>query len=255
MNNYDQLKVFFDEKVQLYSCQSFIPSDPVSIPHLFTKQQDIEIAGFFAAIFSWGNRTTIINKSRELLNLMDMSPYQFCLDPSPSALRSMKEFKHRTFNADDLYYFIHFFQQHYQQHKSLETAFLSGLNSEDATIENGLKSFREYFFSFEHLKRTEKHIASPVQQSACKRINMFLSWMVRKDAVDFGLWKAIKPSQLVCPLDLHVFRVAKKLGLITRPQPDWLAAAELTQHLRVLDAEDPVKYDFALFSLGIEENY
>lgn len=255
MNNYDQLKVFFDEKVQLYSCQSFIPSDPVSIPHLFTKQQDIEIAGFFAAIFSWGNRTTIINKSRELLNLMDMSPYQFCLDPSPSALRSMKEFKHRTFNADDLYYFIHFFQKHYQQHDSLETAFLSGLNSEDATIENGLKSFREYFFSFEHLKRTEKHIASPVQQSACKRINMFLRWMVRKDAVDFGLWKAIKPSQLVCPLDLHVFRVAKKLGLITRPQADWLAAAELTQHLRVLDAEDPVKYDFALFSLGIEEKF
>jgi uncharacterized protein (TIGR02757 family) len=255
MNNYDQLKVFFDEKVQLYSCQSFIPSDPVSIPHLFTKQQDIEIAGFFAAIFSWGNRTTIINKSRELLNLMDMSPYQFCLDPTPSALRSMKDFKHRTFNADDLYYFIHFFQQHYQQHDSLETAFLSGLNAEDATIENGLKSFREYFFSFAHLKRTEKHIASPVQQSACKRINMFLRWMVRKDAVDFGLWQAIKPSQLVCPLDLHVFRVAKKLGLITRPQPDWLAAAELTQHLRVLDAEDPVKYDFALFSLGIEENY
>jgi uncharacterized protein (TIGR02757 family) len=255
MNNYDQLKVFFDEKVQLYSCQSFIPSDPVSIPHLFTKQQDIEIAGFFAAIFSWGNRTTIINKSRELLNLMDMSPYQFCLDPSPSALRSMKEFKHRTFTADDLYYFIHFFQKHYQQHDSLETAFLSGLNSEDATIENGLKSFREYFFSFEHLKRTEKHIASPVQQSACKRINMFLRWMVRKDAVDFGLWKAIKPSQLVCPLDLHVFRVAKKLGLITRPQADWLAAAELTQHLRVLDAEDPVKYDFALFSLGIEEKF
>ena len=152
MNNYDQLKVFFDEKVQLYSCQSFIPSDPVSIPHLFTKQQDIEIAGFFAAIFSWGNRTTIIIKSRELLNLMDMSPYQFCLDPSPSALRAMKDFKHRTFNADDLYYFIHFFQQHYQQHDSLETAFLSGLNSEDATIENGLKSFRDYFFSFEHLK-------------------------------------------------------------------------------------------------------
>jgi uncharacterized protein (TIGR02757 family) len=255
MNNYNQLKVFFDEKVQLYGCQSFIPSDPVSIPHLFTQKQDIEIAGFFSAIFSWGNRTTIINKSKELLNLMDMSPYQFCLHASPSMLRALKGFKHRTFNADDLYYFIHFLQQHYQQHDSLETAFLRGLESEDATIENGLKSFRAYFFSFEHLKRTEKHIASPAQQSACKRLNMFLRWMVRKDAVDFGLWKSIKPSQLVCPLDLHVFRVAKKLGLINRPQPDWLAATELTQHLRAFDADDPVKYDFALFSLGIEENY
>lgn len=255
MNNVDQLKVFFDEKVQLYSCQSFIPSDPVSIPHLFTRLQDIEIAGFFAAIFSWGNRTTIINKSMELLKLMDMSPYQFCLDPSVSSLRAMKDFKHRTFNADDLYYFIHFFQQHYQQHQSLETAFLIGLHPEDETIENGLKSFRDYFFSFEHLRRTEKHIATPAQHSACKRINMFLRWMVRNDAVDFGLWKNIKPSQLVCPLDVHVFRVAKKLGLISRQQPDWLAATELTQHLRYLDAEDPVKYDFALFSLGITEKF
>jgi len=239
----------------LYSCQSFIPSDPVSIPHLFTRQQDIEIAGFFSAIFSWGNRTTIINKSKELLNLMDMSPYQFCLDPSPSSLKAMKNFKHRTFSPDDLYYFIHFFQHHYQQHESLETAFLQGLDTKDETIENSLKYFKDYFFSLEHLKRTEKHIATPVQNSACKRINMFLRWMIRKDAVDFGLWKNIRPSQLVCPLDVHVFRVAKKLGLVTRPQPDWLAATELTRHLRVLDAEDPVKYDFALFSLGIEENY
>lgn len=255
MNNHNQLKIFFDQKVEVYSNQSFIPSDPVSIPHLFTHQQDIEIAGFFAAIFSWGNRTTIINKSRELLNLMDMSPYQFCLDPSPSSLQAMKDFKHRTFNADDLYYFIHFFQQHYQQHQSLETAFLQGLQPEDVTIENGLKSFRNYFFSFEHLRRTEKHIASPLQHSACKRINMYLRWMVRKDAVDFGLWKQIKPSQLVCPLDVHVFRVAQKLGLITRPQPDWLAATELTQHLRTFDHNDPVKYDFALFSLGITEKF
>jgi uncharacterized protein (TIGR02757 family) len=246
MREKGSLKDFFDRKVFSYSNKSFIVNDPICIPHLFVRKQDIEIAAFFAAIFAWGNRTTIINKSRELMQAMDMSPYQFCLDPSPATLKKLKDFKHRTFNADDLYYFISFFQHHYSLNNSLECAFASVLGKNDETIEKGLISFRQYFFSLEHLRRTEKHVSSPLQNSACKRLNMFLRWMVRHDAVDFGIWKKIKPSQLICPLDLHVSRVAKKFGLITRPNADWQSALELTENLKKMDDQDPVKYDFAL---------
>jgi uncharacterized protein (TIGR02757 family) len=255
MREKGSLKDFFDKKVSLYTNKSFIVNDPVCIPHLFSKKQDIEIAAFFAAIFAWGNRTTIINKSRELMQGMDMSPYEFCLNPSPAALKKLKDFKHRTFNADDLYYFISFFQHHYSQHSSLESAFTLGMDSNDQNIEKGLIGFRQYFFSLEHLKRTEKHVSSPLRNSACKRINMFLRWMVRKDQVDFGIWKTIKPSQLVCPLDLHVSRVAKRFGLISRPNADWRSAVELTQNLKKMDPLDPVKYDIALFSLGVMEKF
>ncbi|HLO81562.1 MAG TPA: TIGR02757 family protein [Chitinophagaceae bacterium] len=255
MREKESLKDFFDKKVFSYSNKSFIVNDPVCIPHLFTKKQDIEIAAFFAAIFAWGNRTTIINKSRELMQGMDMSPHQFCLDPSTAGLKRLKDFKHRTFNADDLYYFIHFFQYHYRNYSSLETAFTMAMDKNDENIEKGLIGFRQYFFSLEHMKRTEKHISSPLQNSASKRINMFLRWMVRKDAVDFGIWKKIKPSQLVCPLDLHVSRVAKRFGLISRPNADWQSALELTENLKKMDSSDPVKYDFALFSLGAIEKY
>ena len=255
MGEAPSLKTFFDQKLAEYSNKDFIRNDPVSIPHMFHKKPDIEIAAFFSAIFAWGNRTTIINKSRELMQLMDMQPHAFCLDASPASLKALKHFKHRTFNADDLYYFIHFFRHHYSLHKSLESAFTRSMQQDDENIGNGLNGFREYFFSLEHLKRTEKHVASPRQGSACKRINMFLRWMVRKDEVDFGIWKKIIPAQLVCPIDLHVSRVAKRFGLINRPQADWPSAIELTENLKRLDQDDPVKYDFALFGLGAMEKF
>lgn len=248
------LKKFLDCKVDEYNRPSFIKNDPISIPHLFSKKPDIEIAGFFAAVFSWGNRTTIINKSNELMQRMDRSPYLFIKDCSVLDLKKLNRFKHRTFNEDDLFYFIEFFKRHYQEHNSLETAFFPsrGMNAEE-----GLNHFKKIFFSANHLKRTEKHISSPLQKSTCKRLNMFLRWMVRKDnkGVDFGIWKNISPSQLICPVDVHVARVAKQLGILKRKQVDWLAATELTNALRTLDKDDPVKYDFALFNLGIIEKY
>jgi uncharacterized protein (TIGR02757 family) len=253
---------FLDSKVDQYNQPAFIKDDPISIPHSFTKKQDIEIAGFFAALFSWGNRTTIINKSKELLQRMDKSPYQFIQHCTPSDLKKLKEFKHRTFNDDDLFYCIEFFQRHFKKENSLEAAFfplplfLLEMGS-GGEVEQGLNHFKKYFFSSEHLKRTEKHISSPLQKSACKRLNMFLRWMVRNDnkGVDFGIWKNISPTQLICPLDVHVARVARKIGLLQRKQTDWLAAVELTEALRKLDKKDPVKYDFALFNLGVIEKF
>lgn len=233
----------------------FIPTDPVSVPHAFSKPQDIEIAGFFAALFAWGNRTTIIQKSRELMGWMDMQPHDFCLHASAAELKKIAQFRHRTFNGDDILYFIEFFHHHYMQHPSLESAFTAGMHPGDATVEQALVHFKRSFFALEHLKRTEKHISSPAQQSACKRLNMFLRWMVRKDKIDFGLWKGISPSQLVCPLDLHVHRVARKLGLVQRPAADWKAALELTEFLARLDPHDPVKFDLVLFTLGAEERF
>jgi uncharacterized protein (TIGR02757 family) len=185
---------------------------------------------------------------------MDNSPYAFIKNSRPKHLQNLKGFRHRTFNTDDLYYFLEFLQQHYLKYDSLEPAFFP---SRDHNAEQGLIYFKNYFFSFEHLRRTEKHISSPLQKSTCKRLNMFLRWMVRNDdnGVDFGLWKKISPSQLVSPIDVHVARVAKKLGLLKRKQVDWLAAVELTDALRQLDKNDPVKYDFALFNLGVIERF
>lgn len=249
----NNLKQFLDAKVDYYNQPSFIQDDPICIPHLFIKQQDIEIAGFFTAVFAWGNRTTIINKSKELMQLMEMQPYAFCLNHNTKALKRLTAFRHRTFNDDDLLYFIEFLHWHYTNHNTLETAFFP---EKGMTIEEGLNYFKNYFFTAEHLKRTEKHISSPLQKSGCKRLNMFLRWMVRNDSrgVDFGIWQNIPPSALICPLDVHVSGVARQLGLLKRKQNDWEAALELTSNLRILDKHDPVKYDFALFSMGVLEN-
>lgn len=252
------LAQFLDSRVDMYNRASFIPPDPVCIPHSFTKKQDIEIAGFFAAIFAWGNRATIINKSRELLQLMDNAPHDFCVNTDPERLKKLLAFKHRTFNTTDLLYFIEFFHYYYTQYTSLETAFTRWMNKKDLTVEHGLNGFYNHFFSLPDIPlRTRKHIASPEKKSSCKRLNMYLRWMVRKDkaGVDFGIWKNISPAQLVCPLDLHVARVAKKLGLLQREPTDWQAALELTARLRELDPKDPVKYDFALFGLGVMEKF
>jgi uncharacterized protein (TIGR02757 family) len=245
---------FLNAKADLYNQPSFIKADPISVPHLFTNKQDIEIAGFFAAMFAWGNRTTIIAKSKELMQLMDNAPYQFCLHHSPKDLKGLLNFKHRTFNTTDLLYFIAFFKFHYSKHKSLQTAFSNHGN----TVEEMLAGFHHYFFSLADIpERTRKHIATPERKSGCKRINMFLRWMVRQDdkGVDFGIWKNISPAELICPIDLHVARVAKKLNILQRKQTDWQAATELTEYLRTLDAADPVKYDFALFGLGAIEKF
>jgi uncharacterized protein (TIGR02757 family) len=253
-----KLKEFLDNKVAEYDRPAFIKDDPICIPHLFTRPQDIEIAGFFAAIFAWGNRTIIINKSRELLGLMDNAPYQFITGHSDADLKRLLHFKHRTFNTTDLLYFIHFLRHHYSTHASLEPAFSQWMGAKDADTEQALSGFYRYFVSLDETPpRTRKHIASPEKNSTCKRLNMFLRWMVRRDkaGVDFGLWRTIRPAQLVCPIDVHVARVAWRFDLLQRNAIDWQAAIELTAWLRTLDPQDPVKYDFALFGLGAIEKF
>ncbi len=243
-----------DSWVDRVNSQGFIANDPITIPHRFSVKQDIEIAGFFAAIMAWGSRTTIINKCSNLLERMDNEPYDFLKNHSNQELKKLEGFVHRTLNDTDLLYLIDFLSRWYDEHNSLENAFTSNLNAQDATVENGLVGFYNHVFSASYApKRTQKHIATPAKKSACKRLNMYLRWMVRSDNrnVDFGIWKNIKTSQLICPLDVHVHRVALGLGIMNRKQPDWLAAIELTEQLSRFDPEDPVKYDFALFGMGV----
>ena len=258
----DEIHKLLDQKVKQYNHIDFIGKDPICIPHLFTKQQDIEIAGFFAAIFAWGNRTTIINKSKELLERMDNAPYAFCIGHQDKDLKKLLGFAHRTFNDTDLLYCIEFFKKHYSKNDSLETAFFKNSISKNIErqniIEQALTYFQDYFFSLEEAPaRTKKHIASPLSGSTCKRLNMFLRWMVRKDkqGVDFGLWKRVSPAALIMPIDVHVARVSRGLGILKRTQTDWQTAIELTNYCRTLDSKDPVKYDFALFSLGVIEKF
>jgi uncharacterized protein (TIGR02757 family) len=251
------LKPLLDESAARYNQPGFIPRDPVSIPHRFQQPADIEIAGFFAAILAWGQRTTIINSCNRLLAWMDHAPHQFITQHADTDLKPMLGFAHRTFNATDLLYFISFLQYHYSRHSSLEQAFVpEGAYTHD-TVEQALVHVHNYFFSLEHPVRTHKHIATPARKSACKRLNMFLRWMVRRDngGVDFGLWHSISPAQLVCPLDVHVARVAHRLGLLESETSNWANALQLTGQLRQMRPEDPVVYDFALFGLGIDRAY
>jgi uncharacterized protein (TIGR02757 family) len=252
------LKAFLDTKVQQYNQPGFIENDPIVIPHAFSVKQDIEIMGFWAAVLAWGQRKTIINKCRDLVDLMDGAPYDFIRNHEESDLKVFLGFKHRTFNDTDALYFLHFFRYHYQRSDTLETAFKPSAKFAGG-MEAILNHFRRYFFSIteDFPRRTQKHVSAPSQKSSCKRINMFMRWMVRNDknGVDFGIWKSISPAELICPIDLHVERVARKLGLIERQQLDWLTATELTENLKQFDPQDPVKYDFALFGLGIEEGF
>ncbi len=253
---FDDLKIFLDEKADQFNRPEFIELDPVSIPHQFKKKQDIEIAGLMAAVMAWGQRVTIINKAKDFLRRMDDAPHDFLLSHRSNDLKHFKNFKHRTFNETDALYFIEFLSQYYKRNESLETAF--GILPSDEHVGNGLENFHRLFFSQEDFpQRTKKHISTPERKSACKRINMYLRWMVRADkkGVDFGIWKTISPSQLICPCDLHVERVARKLKLINRKQMDWQTAIELTTNLKKLDPHDPVKYDFALFGLGVVEKF
>ena len=261
------LKDFLDAKADQYNRPSFIERDPISIPHRFSRKQDIEIMGFWAAVLAWGQRPVILKKANELVSLMDDAPYDFVRNHQQTDLQRFMTFKHRTFNATDALYFLHFFQQYYQKNDSLEDAFLSsaaggpqalssGIQTTLQTVEPNLIAFHDRFCSLTDFfpERTRKHIATPARNSSCKRLLMFLRWMVRHDdrGVDFGIWTRLQPNHLVMPIDVHVNRVARHLGLLTRPQTDWKAALELTEHLRLFDPLDPVRYDFALFGLGVE---
>lgn len=248
------LKAQLDQLVERYNQPRFIEQDPISIPHQFSQQQDIEIMGFWAAMLAWGQRKTIINKSQELIQLMDNAPYDFVTNHEESDRERFLSFKHRTFQAVDALYFLEFFQQYYRQHDSLESAFARHLSAGDRDIGPALIGFHNDFFASPLApQRTRKHVATPVRRSTCKRLNMFLRWMVRRDqkGVDFGIWKRIHPRQLLMPLDVHVERVARRLGLLSRKQVDWQAVLALTEQLRRFDPEDPVKYDFALFGMGV----
>lgn len=246
------LQQLLDSKVDQYNRVDFIESDPIVIPHQFTSKQDIEISGFFAAIFAWGLRKTIINKSKELMKRMDNSPYDFIINHTEQDLKQLLGFKHRTFNDTDLLFFVEFFHRYYKGCDSLENLFTT--ESKDS-LEKGLIQFYNRVFTGLFPQHTKKHLSTPAKNSTCKRLNMYLRWMVRKDdrGVDFGIWTRLKPSQLLCPLDVHAERVARQLGLIDRKQVDWKTVLELTQSLRELDPNDPVKYDFALFGIGVFE--
>ncbi|TAE30198.1 MAG: TIGR02757 family protein [Cytophagales bacterium] len=242
-------------KADLYNRPSFIAKDPISIPHRFTTRQDIEIMGFWAAVLAWGQRPVILKKAAELIDLMDGAPYDFVRNHDERDLERFVPFKHRTFNLTDSLYFLRFFNDYYRQHDSLEDAFLPAGGEQADTVETHLIAFHDRFCCLPDFpQRTRKHIATPTRNASCKRLLMFLRWMVRQDTngVDFGLWTRIRPDQLVIPIDVHVGRVARLLGLLTRDQTDWKAALELTQTLRQLDPTDPVRYDFALFGLGVE---
>lgn len=248
------LKQLLDENVDRYNRPDFIANDPISIPHQFSGRQDQEIMGFWAATLAWGQRKTIIQSAAKLVELMDGSPYEFVRHHQEQDRQRFERFVHRTFQYTDSLYFLAFLQHYYSQHESLEDAFARFMGPEEVHVGPAIAGFHELFFSLPDAPaRTRKHVATPKRQSSCKRLNMFLRWMVRHDerGVDLGLWKRISPSQLLIPLDVHVDRVARKLGLLERRQTDWQAVLELSSKLRALDQDDPVKYDFALFGLGV----
>ena len=249
------LKEFLDEKVELYNRPAFIESDPISIPHLFTKKQDIEIAGFLAATIAWGNRKTILRNANRLMELLDHSPYEFIMNSSIDEIEMIKSFVHRTFNSNDLIYFLKALQNIYRHKGGLETIFKTYQTSD--SLQPAIHKLHKIFFELAHDKRAERHISDPFKGSAAKKINMYLRWMIRHDnrGVDFGLWKSIPTSVLSCPLDVHSGNVARKLGILTRNQNDAKAVTELDIALRTFDKIDPVRYDFALFGLGAIEKF
>lgn len=253
--NPEELKAFLDEKADLYNHPNFIESDPIQVPHAFSLKEDVEIAAFLSATIAWGNRKMIIANAKKMMDLMGNSPYDFVMSHTPNDLEPFGNFVHRTFNSTDMLTFIGSLRHIYQNHHGLESVFAK--NQQQFSMQPGISEFKKIFFETGHLQRTQKHISDPLNNSAAKRINMFLRWMVRDDhkGVDFGLWKSISPAALSCPLDVHSGNVARKLGLLTRKQNDAKALRELDANLRIMDAADPVKYDFALFGLGVFEKF
>ena len=250
-----ELKEFLDLKVTQYNNPKFIESDPIQIPHQFESKEDIEISGFLTATIAWGNRKMIIKNSQKMMDLMGHSPFDFVLNHKEHHLDNFEGFVHRTFNPIDFHFFIKSLQNIYKNHQGLEVIFSK--YAQKKSTQSAIHEFKKIFFEIEHPYRTQKHISDPLKGSAAKRINMFLRWMVRNDnaGVDFGIWKKLSPSQLSCPLDVHSGNVARKLGLINRNQNDAKALLQLDTNLRKIDALDPVKYDFALFGLGVFEGF
>ncbi len=251
----NELKDYLDEKVLLYNTPNFIESDPIQIPHQFTLKQDIEIAGFLTSTIAWGNRKMIIKNSQRLMELMGNAPYDFVMTYKEDQLEKLEHFVHRTFNGIDLIYFIRSLNNIYKNHGGMEEVFTS--NTSSISVLPAITEFKRIFFSLEHPIRTVKHVSDPSLGSSSKRINMMLRWFCRQDnkGVDFGIWKNISPSVLSCPLDVHSGNVARQFGLLTRKQNDAKALNELDLNLRKLDSKDPVKYDFALFGLGVFEGF
>jgi uncharacterized protein (TIGR02757 family) len=251
-----EIKSFLDEKYLQYNNPSFIESDPISIPHGFTELHDREISGFLTAAIAWGRRDLILRSSRRMLELMDNSPYKFVMEASEDEILRFSRFVHRTFNGTDSIYFIRGLRHIYSSFESMEDVILYGMK-DSGSVKDGLSHLRFIFFSLPHEVRNEKHFADINGGAAGKRLNMFLRWMVRNDncGVDFGIWKKIDPSVLYIPLDLHSGNTARRLGLLSRKMNDWKAVEELTAILREFDPSDPVKYDFALFGLGVNEKF
>lgn len=250
-----ELKEFLDTKVIQYNNIKFIESDPIQIPHQFSTKEDIELAGFLTATIAWGNRKSIIKNANKMMQLLEQSPYDFVINHQDKDLERLLPFVHRTFNGSDFIQFIKSLQHIYINHKGLETVFAK--HAKPTSMQESIHLFKQLFFEIPHERRTQKHVSDPFKNSAAKRINMFLRWMVRNNTagVDFGIWKTLSPSQLSCPLDVHSGNVARKLGLLNRKQNDAKALAELDASLRGLDSSDPVKYDFALFGLGVFEKF
>ena len=253
--NLSEIKSFLDYKADLYENQNFIENDPISIPHLFSKKEDIEISAFITSTISWGQRTIILKNAKKIMRMMDFSPYDFICNHSKKDLVPLSNFVHRTFNGTDLTFFVKSLKNIYKNHNGLENIFKTSKMSEN--MASSIHQMKKIFFSISHKNRTKKHISDPLKGSAAKRINMFLRWMVRskKKKVDFELWKSINTRQLSCPLDIHTGRVARKLRIIKRNQNDFKATLELDYYLRKFNSDDPVKYDFALFGLGVFEKF
>jgi uncharacterized protein (TIGR02757 family) len=253
--NKSELKEFLDSKVDLYNNPKFLDSDPIQIPHQFSKKEDIEISGFLTATIAWGNRKSIINNAQKMMLLLDNAPYDFVINHKSTDLDQLESFVHRTFNGQDFIQFIKCLNHIYTHHGGLEQIFAK--YAEKQSLQRSIHNFKSAFFEIDHLKRSTKHVSDPLKNSAAKRLNMYLRWMVRNDnaGVDFGIWKSLSPSQLSCPLDVHSGNVARKLGLLKRKKNDSKALQELDKNLRRLDPLDPVKYDFALFGLGVFEGF
>ncbi|MFN0202396.1 MAG: TIGR02757 family protein [Bacteroidia bacterium] len=249
-----ELKALLDAKHDLYNRPDFIENDPISIPHRFSKKEDIEIAGFLAALMAWGKRSMIMKSASRLMEMMDNAPFEFVLGANETSLQKVDAFVHRTLNSLDMKALLQSLQTVYQKEGGLENIFSSAISSSEKTVWAGIVHAREKLGNQAHFpQRTYKHLSNPAENSAAKRINMFLRWMVRQDkrGVDFGLWQSISPAQLICPLDVHTGNVGRALGLLSRKYDDKKSADELTDNLRLFCAEDPVKYDFALFGLGV----
>jgi uncharacterized protein (TIGR02757 family) len=254
--NDNEIKVFLDLKADQYNSKSFIDSDPILVPHMFTLKEDIEIAGLLTATLAWGQRVTIIRNATRLAGMMPGGPHAFITGHRPEDREPFLPFVHRTFNGLDAAFFLEALQRIYNHHGGLEQVFTDGYRAE-GTIYGAIKRFRGCFFADGAPGRTGRHVSDVTSNSAAKRLNMYLRWMVRSDqrGVDFGCWKGIPASALMIPLDVHSGNTARKLGLLQRRQNDWKAVEELTANLRAFDREDPVRYDYALFGLGVYEKF